>query len=146
MATTDTLRTTNASAGKKLLQALILELKMHSPRFNTLNEDSQGETIDRLRAQVDDAVREAVNQIAAGGHSFIKARLESVTFKDEAKLTLKSNGDANKIVDGVGRPVAVVFIDPDLFLEDLQTVKPEPNQRDAFQRGPGMEDDDEEDA
>ena len=80
------------SVGKALLQAVLAELRLHSPRFNQLNEQAQGETIDRLRAQVAGAVQEAVATIAAAGYVSVRAKVSQVTFKDGVKATLEMLG------------------------------------------------------
>lgn len=128
----DTLAKTESSAGKRLLQALVTELKLQSPRYSTMNEDAQGEVLDRLRAQVDEAVRECVSEIAANKCESARVTIESVTFKDGVKIVLKtiSSGTAAIIAGEVGSQALLVLCDPEMFIGDLSTVKPTPNQGD----------------
>jgi hypothetical protein len=130
----DTLAKVEGSAGKKLLQALLLELKMQSPRFATLNEESQSEVIDRLRLQVDDAVREAVATIAAEKCESARVTIESVTFKDGVKIVLTgvATTGVHAVADEVGSQALLVLCDPEAFVGDLDTVKPTPNQGDLI--------------
>jgi hypothetical protein len=129
---TEVVREAEASAGKKLLQALLLELKMQSPRFATMNESSQGEVIDRLRLQVDDAVREAVSAIAAGKSESVRVTIESVLYKDGCKVVctgLKSSA-MHAVADEVGSQALLVLCDPEAFVGDMDSVKPLANQGD----------------
>lgn len=130
----DTLTRVEGSAGKRLLQALVTELKLQSPRFQTMNEDSQGDVLDRLRAQVDEAVREAVSEIAAGGHESARVTVESVTFKDGVKIVCTgfASTGAHAVADEVGKQAMLVLCDPEAFVGDLATVKPTPNQGDLI--------------
>lgn len=134
----DTIAKAEGSAGKKLLQALVTELKLQSPRFATMNEDGQGEVLDRLRLQVDDAVREAVSTIAASG-DFHKVRVtvDQVTFKEGAKIVLKAlvTEAVLEVASEVGSQALLVLCDPEQFTGDLHEVKPTPNQGDLVGEG-----------
>lgn len=138
----DTIAEAQGSAGKKLLQALVTELKLQSPRFATMNETAQGEVLDRLRLQVDEAVRECVSIIASSKHDSARVTIESVTFKDGAKIVVKGlpTQGVHAVAEEIGSEALLVLCDPEEFVGDLHEVKPDPNQRDAF--GGGAEEED----
>ena len=133
----DTITKVESSAGKKLLEALLLELKMQSPRFAKQNEAAQGEVIDRLRGQVDEAVREAVAAIAADKCESARVTIESVTFKDGVKVVLTGvpTSGMHAVADEVGAQALLVLCDPEAFVGDLNTVKPAKDQRDLLDDG-----------
>lgn len=128
----DTMTRVEGSVGKRLLQALLTELKLQSPRFATMNEESQGEVLDRLRATVDDVVREAVNEIAANKNESARVTIDSVTFKDGVKIVLtgiKTSG-VHAVAAECGSQALLVLCDPEVFVGDLSSVRPTPNQGD----------------
>lgn len=135
----DTITQSEGSVGKKLLQALWTELRLQSPRFEAMNEAAQGEVLDRLRAQVDEAVREAVGQIAASAGEFHRVRvtIDQVTFKEGAKIVLKSLASeaALHVASEVGSIGMLVLCDPEQFVGDMDEVKPTPNQADLVGDG-----------
>jgi hypothetical protein len=104
-----------------------------------MNEDAQGEVIDRMRAQVDDAVREAVSTIAANKSDSVRVSIESVAFKDGVKIVLKGipTQGMHAVADQVGAQALLVLCDPEAFVGDLGTVKPDPDQADAFKSDGG---------
>ena len=128
----DAIAKAEESCGKRLLQALVTELKLQSPRFQTMNEDAQSEVLDRLRAQVDAAVREAVSEIAADQFQSARVTIESVTFKDGVKIVLTgiTTSGVHAVADEVGSQALLVLCDPEVHVGDLSTVKPTPNQAD----------------
>jgi hypothetical protein len=120
------------SAAKKLLQGLLTELALESPRYNSMSQEAQQEVIDRLRLQVEDAVRECVATIAADGSDALPVTIESMTFKDGCKVVLKgiSTTTALSVASEVGSRALLVLCDPDAFMGDLDSVKGKPNQGD----------------
>lgn len=130
----DTIAKVEASCGKRLLQALVTELKLQSPRFATMNEDGQVEVLDRLRLQVAEAVRECVSEIAADKCESARVTIESVTFKDGVKIVLTgiATSGVHAVADECGSQALLVLCDPEAFIGDLDTVKPTPNQGDLI--------------
>ena len=123
------------SAGKKILQALITELRLESPRFASHVPEKQQEVIDRLRSQVEAVVNEAVLGIAARAFTAVNATVESLTFKDGAKLvlTLQRTGDGvHQLADAVGGSVMVVLASSEEFVGGMHQVKPVSPQRDLL--------------
>ena len=100
--------------------------------MQTMNEEAQGEVIDRLRLQVEDAVRECVATIAADKCEAARVTIESVTFKDGVKIVLQglTTSATHAVADEVGKQALLVLCDPEMFVGDLGTVKPAPNQGD----------------
>jgi len=130
----DTIAKVEGSAGKKLLQALWTELRLQSPRFEAMNEQDQGEVLDRLRLQVDAAVHDALAGIAAGSYERLRVSIDSVTFKEGAKIVLKSvtSEAAQHVAGEVGTTAMLVLCDPDQFTGDLGSVQPTPDQGDLI--------------
>ena len=120
------------SASKKLLQGLLTELALESPRYNSMSQEAQQEVIDRLRLQVEEVVREAVSAIAADGNESLPVTIESMTFKEGVKVVLKglSTQSAFAVASDVGSRALLVLCDPEAFMGDLDTVKGKPNQGD----------------
>jgi uncharacterized protein YaaW (UPF0174 family) len=113
------------SVGTTLLKALLLELKMQSPRFQTMDEEKQQEVIDRLRGQV-----------SARSFASVNAKIVSVTFKEGVKVQLEiadSVGGAHAVADSVGGAVMLVLANLEEFTGGMaESVKPTAKQRDAF--------------
>lgn len=115
-----------------LLSALVDEVRILPDVWPKIPEVEQGEIIDRLRARVTHNVREAVYAIAADGRITVAADLESITFKDGCKVTLrvgKNSGGKHDLIDAVGRAVLVVLANPEDYMGGLGEVRPDPDQR-----------------
>ena len=140
------------SVGKRLLQAMLAELVLLSPRYNALTQEAQQEVIDRLRGQLDDEITHAVHQIAAQSFETVPAKIASVAFRDEVKatLTVTRNGGAgiHALADRVGGACMLVLCDDAQFKVGLDSIKGTPNQGELIgpgDHGPGDGDDDEDD-
>ena len=140
------------SIGKRLLQAMLAELVMLSPRYNALTQEAQQEIIDRLRSQLEDEIGNAVHTIAAQSFETVPATIASVAFRDEVKATLTMNnnngagtGGIHALADRVGGACMVVLCDDAQFRVGMDAVKGQPNQHDLLQHGPGDDDDDDDD-
>jgi uncharacterized protein YaaW (UPF0174 family) len=124
------------SVGTTLLKALLLELKMQSPRFQTMDEEKQQEVIDRLRGQVAEEIKNVVAAVSARSFASVNAKIVSVTFKEGVKVQLeiadKSEG-AHAVADSVGGAVMLVLANLEEFTGGMaESVKPTAKQRDAF--------------
>lgn len=131
------------SVGTVLLKALLTELKLQSPRFNTMDEDKQLEVIERMRLQVADALHEAISHIAAKSYQTVPASVVAVAFRDKVKVTLELAGmkqeqhrrHALAVAESVagGGSCMLVLCDFDQFTGGMTTVKPTAAQRDWTQ-------------
>jgi hypothetical protein len=131
------------TVGTALLHALLTELRMQSPRFNTMDEDKQLEVIDRLRLQVADQLHEAITQIAAKSYQTVPANVIAVAFRDKVKVTLelagmkqeKHRSQALAVAESVatGGGCMLVLCDYDQFTGGMSSVKPTSKQVDWTQ-------------
>lgn len=131
----DKLEKMQETVGTTLLKALLLELKMQSPRFNTMDEGKQQEVIDRMRGQVEEEIKNVVAEVAARSFQSVKAKINSVMFKEGVKVVLeiadKTEG-AHAVADSVGGAVMLVLANLEEFTGGMELVKPPAKQRDAF--------------
>jgi hypothetical protein len=128
------------SLGTKLLKAVVTELQMLSPRFVAMDNDHQGEIIDRLRMQVMDLMHDAVRQVSARSFESVPAHISGVVFKEKVQVTvqitdLKSEmirALALKVADSVhtGGQCMLVLCDFDQWVGGMDQVKPVSPQRD----------------
>ena len=118
--------------GGDLLAALVDEVRMLPDVWPKIPEVEQAEVIERLRKRVTHNVREAVMALAADGRVTIAADLESVTFRDGFKATLKFEKNAagkHDLIDVVGQPVLVVLANPEDYMGGVGEVKADSDQR-----------------
>lgn len=136
----DMIAKAEGSAGKRLMQSLWTELQLQSPRLASMNAEAQGEVLDRLRLTVDEAVREAVSEIAGASFERVPVSIDSMTFKDGVKIVLKSSLVTEAVLhvaEEVGSAAMLVLCDASQFTGDLHEIKPRPDQRDLVGDGEG---------
>lgn len=95
------------------------------------SEADQRDTVHQVEAAVRNAVRQAVEIIAAGGLKTIKATIEQVTVKDGIKATLtmsKFDEHRHNLIDATGATVLVVVADPSDFSGEREPVEIKPDQ------------------
>lgn len=116
-----------------LMSLVIEELKAAPDVWQKLSEHKQDAVIGRVHQRVGEAVRQAVELIAANGRVAIPATLEQVTVKDGIKGVVtvsKTDPSRHELSDAVGRAVMLVVADPSEFSGGASEVKPDPDQRD----------------
>ncbi len=126
-----------------LMSLVIEELKAAPDVWQKLSESKQDAVIGRVHQRVREAVRQAVELIAANGRTAIPANLEQVTVKDtyKAVLTLsKTDPNRHELVDATGRAVVIVIADAEEFSGGAGEVKPDPDQPDLPVSGVGAGD------
>lgn len=102
-----------------LVRILVDEFKGAPDVWQKMSEDGRDDLIKRVTSQVGDAVREAVQFIAADGREVITAELEQITAKDgiKAVCTLaKHDPNRHALLDSVGKAVLIVVADANQFL------------------------------
>lgn len=123
------------SAGTTMLKALLTEVQQLQKPWQNTPEREQQDVIDRLRLQVEEAVRSAVLRIASSGQECIRAAVESVTFKDGVKAVLqlsRGNPSTHALADATGGTVLIVLAEVGEHTEGMHTVKPDPDQADML--------------
>lgn len=140
MTTKEPLPQVEESVGTILLKALLTELQLLSPRYNSMDAEAQNEIIERLRLQIEDQLHIAIGTIAAKSYQSVPATVTSVGFgekKTAIKLITPSGSKgvhaiADLLVHGKGACM-VVLADLDQFTGGMDSVKPKGNQRDWTQ-------------
>jgi hypothetical protein len=135
------------TVGTRLLKAMLTELQMLSSRYKAMDEEQQAEIIDRLRGQIQEELRNAIDAIAAKHYQSVTATLDAVAFGEKvSKLKLHTPSGskglhalADLLVHGKGACM-IVLADLDQFTGGMEQIKPAAKQRDWTQ---GERDEDE---
>lgn len=125
------------SAGATLLKALLGEIRQLPKPWEQTPEREQEVVIDRLRRGVESAVRSLVSTMAACEFQRVPATIESVTFKDGVKAALllsREQEGTHQLARATGGQVMVVLASPAEFLEGLERVRAEADQRELFEQ------------
>ena len=119
------------TVGQYLMRALLDEItNIRVPWLVTPQQDQQA-LLDRLRYQVEEAVRVAVSRIAMQGFSHISASIESLTIKDEAKAVLplsRGSEELHTLADRVGSRAIIVFADHTEYTDGMNAIKAQADQ------------------
>lgn len=128
--TTDTTRgivpAIEESIGSMLFRTLMDEVMNVRIPWSLLPQQQQQEMLDRVRAQVDDAVALAVKRFATGGFRFIAGSIDSFASKKEVKVVLslpRGVEELHELLDRVGTNAVLVFADPKEFSEGMDQLK-----------------------
>lgn len=121
---------TGREMGRALIDAAMTEIKLQQRPWEAMTADQQSEVLERVSSQVRHAVGNALRQLATRGATHITCELEQITVKKAAKLTLTlPRGEvAEDLLEAVGQAVILV-IGGALEEGEIQTPKPEPDQR-----------------
>lgn len=114
-----------------LMDAILQEVKVLERPWPALSEDSQRDVIERAEKRVRRAVTDAVRIIAADGRETVRAEVDSVLFKDGAKVVLKASAHSagiHAIADEQGRDVMIVLPKAEELAEQPHEHEPEPDQ------------------
>lgn len=117
--------------GERLLKALFEEITQLRTPWAITPQQMQAEVIDRLRSQVENAVRTAVSGIAAAGFTYAPVRLDSLTVKEGAKATLllsRGTEAMHVFADQVGSSAIIVFADPKDYTENMDSIRAQADQ------------------
>lgn len=130
----DTLAKVEDSVGQQIMRAVMVELAVLSPRYNTLTQDAKQEVIDRLRDTLQDSINHAVHTIAAQSYDSLAVTITKAQVKDGVVFQVNVIGTpANSgWVDHVGKEAMLVFCDPTGFTLGLPSFRAPDKQRDAF--------------
>jgi hypothetical protein len=123
-----------------LLGELIKAVKMHFVRatkpFSQMKEYEQEQLLRQVQHQLEAAVKETIETIAADARLTFRADVESVTFKDGVKASLKlgKSEHAHILADQAGKSVLIVIEDFAKFLNPGEEAKGEPDQPSLFDK------------
>lgn len=98
----------------ELMASAMRQLRSLDKPWLRLPEAKQKEILDEVRADVQIAIRQAVEVIATDDRTRFVAQVESVTFKDGVKavLTMPNTAASHELADTAGGRVYVVIEDP----------------------------------
>ncbi len=118
----------------QVTESLIDELRALDKLWHQTPEAMQAVVISRITDRVGESMEKAVQVLAAVGHKALICNLASVTFKEgvRAIITIPPNSDkktAHALADYATRDVVLVLADPGIFMQGLQDVKPDADQR-----------------
>ena len=119
------------TVGQYLMRALFDEITNIRIPWAVTPQQQQQDLLDRLRRQVDEAVRVAVSRIAMQGFSHISASIESLTIKDEAKAALllsRGSEELHTLADRVGSRAIIVFADHAEYTDGMDAIKAQADQ------------------
>lgn len=121
-----------STAGRDLLEALVLELRMLPKPWPQLVKHDQEEIIHRLRSRVTAAVQAAVHTIASEDRVVADATLTKVTFKGGIKAEFELSRTCaarHDLADAEGKLCLIVLADAAKHLEGVEAVRGEEDQR-----------------
>lgn len=130
IANKDVLEFAEEELSGKLLQIVVNQLEGNRQPWNSYPKDDQEIKLNSMRLAIEEAVKGAVYVIASGHRSYLKAGVESVTFKDGVKavLTLLKTADAHDLADAEGSQVLIVITDAEKFLQGGEKIKAQADQ------------------
>jgi len=110
--------------------------------WQKISEEGQGEILDRLKKRAQFLIEDAVKHIADNGFQSAIAKVDSVTFKDGAKIVLKApiNGNAavHDLAESSGETVKVVLCGAEAFTTDQSSMpEADKDQRDLIDEASG---------
>lgn len=129
--TTGEINDVEETVGQYLMRALFDEITNIRIPWAVTPQQQQDELLDRLRRQVDEAVRIAVSRIAMQGFTHISASIESLTIKDEAKAVLllsRGSEELHELADRVGSRAIIVFADHTDYTDGMNAIKSQADQ------------------
>ena len=111
-----------------LRDALLDRLRAMPKPWTVLSEGEQQELIDGCERIALHLITEATRLIAANGFPAIKGTLAKITVKDEMQAQVdlsRHDPQRHEIIDFVNKPVFIVIAEPDMFLGEKGTAKPD---------------------
>lgn len=118
----------------ELIKAATMEFRIQSKPWSQMKQFDQEAVLARIKQKAEAAVKEAVEVIASTARLTFRAQVESVTFKDGVKASLKmaKTEDAHVLADQSGKTVLIVIEDFARFLNPGDAVKGDPDQKALF--------------
>lgn len=129
--TTTTIPEVEQTIGQLLMGALYDEVTNLRVMWPVMPQQEQQDLLDRLRKQVDEAVRIAVRRLATEGFPHIVAEIDSMTTKDDTKVALtlpRGSQEAHTLLDYVKSKVVIVFADPKQYTDGMEQFKTQLDQ------------------
>jgi hypothetical protein len=115
----------------EMMKLVVDELRAAPMAWQKMKEDKQAENIFRIQMRVEDMVRNAVGVLAAGDRVQVKGAIDSITYKDGAKVVIKVGSSEENFSD-LGRcanKLAIIAIVDMSRYGGAERVQPEPQQK-----------------
>lgn len=126
------LQMTTETIGEKILAGLVQEIRIMPDCWHKLSENKQADVVDRLQAQVTNAVTLAVHMIAGAERKTAFGKLESVAIKDKMKAVLVINQSSpcrHELLDAVEQDCLIILGGADEFMGNIGgAVQTDPDQ------------------
>lgn len=130
--TIDSVELASETMAGDLLAAVVDEIKQLQDPWQKTSQAMQANVIFRLELRIKLLTAKAVRIIAADGRPAMRAKVESVTFKDGIKAILKmrqNDPPRHDLADAAGSDVMVVLADADQYSGGCENVQPDPDQQ-----------------
>lgn len=120
----------------ELIKAASMGMRSMNAPWTKMAQYQQEQALLAVKQRVEAAVKEAVDVIASTARLTFRSQVESVTFKDGVKATLKmaKTEDAHVLADQSGKTVLIVIEDYARFLNAGDAAKGDPDQPPLFDK------------
>lgn len=116
--------------GRTLVEKCIEEMKALPKAWQSMSEAGQRAVLDRVKATVEEAVKAAIRTLQAEDWPTCKVHIKSMNIKEGASLTVGVEGDSmHQVLDYVGQGAIIVLSNPMAYLESMEAIKPEADQK-----------------
>lgn len=115
-----------------LTKCLIEELKVMQKPWQSMSQSEQDDVIDRLEKQLTVASQQAINIIASRDMPEVTGEVESVTFKNGAKVVIKFSSiteGVHALADASGHFVKIIIPETDDLINKSEMPEGEADQR-----------------
>lgn len=126
----------------ELIKAASIGMRSMNSPWSKMAQFQQEQALLGVKQRVEAAVKEAVDVIASTARLTFRAQVESVTFKDGVKASLKmaKTEDAHVLADQSGKAVLIVIEDYARFLNAGDAAKGDPDQPPLFEQSQAAKD------
>lgn len=115
----------------QITETLLDEIRALDKPWHKIPEAQQAVAIARLSDRVANAMRQAVSVLSAQGHPAVICNLFEVKFKEGVRgvITVAPGSDMrHQLADHATKDVVLVLADPSLFMQGLESLKPDADQ------------------
>lgn len=130
-----------AELGAALLEMIVGELDKLSGTWKQLSKLQQDRTIESLRGRVRAEIMKADAALRSGEYEALPVDVKKMTVADGIKVELALTVEAGRaVLDRVGRRAMLVICDPEQYLDRIEEIEGEEDQRSLGLEDPTGED------
>lgn len=119
-----------AELGAALLEMIVGELDKLSGTWKQLSKLQQDRTIESLRGRVRAEIMKADAALRSGEYEALPVDVKKMTVADGIKVELALTVEAGRaVLDRVGRRAMLVICDPEQYLDRIEEIEGEEDQR-----------------